>query len=176
MRIFNKFKLSLLIVLIFLSGCIVQSRQLNGLLELITEPSLDLSPNSWLVRYSDYESVVYAISTPEGILFSNSAGDQVLFDGWAVRKVQGLGLHLLNLNIDDVGSRRTLKRGNRIVSNHRCDKWAQKNNLGVVRYFQYCSDRQDYKNSILVQNNGEISVIRQIVDERYTALTLTKLK
>ena len=161
---------------IVLSGCIVQSRQLNGLLELIKDPPMDLSTNSWLVRHADYEAIVYAVSTSEGILFSNNAGDQVLFDGWALRKVRGIGLRRLDLNIYDVGNTRTFKRGNRVVSNHSCNKWEQQKNLGLVRYFQRCRDRQDYINSILVQNNGEISLIRQIVDERYTALTLTKLK
>ena len=88
MRIFTKSNLTLIAISVVLSGCIVQSRQLNGLLELIKEPPMDLSTNSWLVRYSDYESIVFAISTQEGILFSNNFGDQVLFDGWTLRMVK----------------------------------------------------------------------------------------
>ena len=176
MRIFTKSNLTLIAISVVLSGCIVQSRQLNGLLELIKEPTMDLSTNSWLVRYSDYESIVFAISTQEGILFSNNFGDQVLFDGWTLRKVQGLGRRQINMSISDKKNIRSFKRGNRTISNHRCDQWEQQKNLGVVRYTQYCSDRQGYKNSILVNENGDISVIRQIVDERYTALTLSKLE
>ena len=176
MRIFAKSNITLIAISVILSGCIVQSRQLNGLLELIKEPPMDLSTNSWLVRYSDYESIVYAISTSEGILFSNNFGDQVLFDGWTMRMVQGMGRRQIKMSISDKKNIRFFKRGNRIISSHRCDQWEQQKNLGVVRYTQYCSDKQDYKNSILVKENGDISVIRQIVDERYTALTLTKLK
>jgi hypothetical protein len=47
---------------------------------------------------------------------------------------------------------------------------------GLVSLSQSCRDRRDYSNSILVLEDGSISVIRQIVDERYSALTLTKLK
>ena len=87
-----------------------------------------------------------------------------------------MGHRQINISISDKKNIRTFKRGNRIISSHLCDQWEQQKNLGVVRYTQYCSDKQDYKNSILVKENGDISVIRQIVDERYTALTLTKLK
>lgn len=176
MSMFTKSNLTLIATLVVLSGCIVQSRQLNGLLELIKEPPMDLSKNSWLVRYSDYESIVFAISTQEGILFSNNFGDQVLFDGWTLRMVQGMGRRQINVSISDKKNIRSFKRGNRTISSHHCDQWERQKNLGVVRYTQYCSDRQGYKNSILVNENGDISAIRQIVDERYTALTLTKLK
>ena len=176
MRVFTTSNLTLITISIILSGCIVQSRQLNGLLELIKEPRMDLSTNSWLVRYSDYESIVYAVSTSEGILFSNNFGDQVLFDGWTLLSVQGMGRRQINMSISDKKNIRSFKRGNRTLSNHRCNQWEKQKNLGVVRYTQSCSDRQGYKNSILVNENGDISVIRQIVDERYTALTLSKLK
>ena len=176
MRIFAKSNLTLIAISVVLSGCVIQSRQLNGLLELIKEPPMELSTNSWLVRYSDYESIVFAISTQEGILFSNNFGDQVLFDGWTLRMVKGMGRHQINLSISDNKNIRSFKRGDRTLSNHHCNQWEQQKNLGVVRYTQYCSDRQGYKNTILVNEDGDISVIRQIVDERYTALTLTKLK
>jgi hypothetical protein len=97
MRILALKKLIPILAVILLSGCSVQSSQLSGLISLIREPSLDLSANSWLVRYSGYESVVYAVSTSEGTLFSNKAGDQVLFDGWMVRKVSGLGRRGLDI-------------------------------------------------------------------------------
>ena len=175
MKIFTGPSLTLIVISIVLSGCIVQSRQLNGLLELIKEPPVDLSTNIWLARYSDYESIVYAVSTQEGTLFSNNFGDQVLFDGWTFRKVRGMGRRQINLSILDKKTVRIFKRGNKTTSKHRCSQWRQQENSGAVRYTQYCSDKQSYENSILVQENGNISVIRQIVDERYTPLTLTKL-
>ena len=175
MKVCLNFIAIFLLTLISLSGCVIQSSQLNNIFELIKEPSLDLSENSWALRYSDYETIVYAISTSDGILFSNNSGDQVLFDGWTVRVIEGIGRRQLSLKISDNLSLRSFKRGNRLVSTHTCDGWETQKSLGAIRYLQFCNDGNGYHNSILVQNTGEISVIRQIVDERYTALTLTKL-
>ena len=169
-------KLISLMMLILVSGCSVQSSQLSSLVGLFKAPSLDLSANSWLVRYSDYESVVYAVSTSEGTLFSNKAGDKVLFDGWMVRKVSGLGRRGLDIKIDELDDVRTFKQGTRTLASHRCQEWQREMNSGMVSLSQNCGDRRDCSNSILVLEDGSISVIRQIVDERYTALTLTKLK
>ena len=179
MRILSLKKLTPLLMLILVSGCSVQSNQLSSLVSLINAPSLDLSANSWLVRYSDYESVVYAVSTSEGTLFSNKTGDKVLFDGWMVRKVSGLGRRGLDIKIDEIDEIdgvRTFKQGTRTLASHRCQEWQSDTNSGMVSLSQNCGDRLDYSNSILVLEDGSILVIRQIVDERYTALTLTKLK
>ena len=176
MRIESLKKLISLMMVILVSGCSVQSSQLSSLVSLIKEPSLDLSANSWLVRYSGYESVVYAVSTNEGTLFSNKAGDQVLFDGWTIREVSGLGRRGLDIKIDEIDDVRTFKQGIRTLASHRCQEWQRETSSGMVSLSQNCEDRRDYSNSILVLEDGSISVIRQIVDERYTALTLTKLK
>ena len=176
MRILSLKKLTPLLMLILVSGCSVQSSQLSSLISLVKAPSLDLSANSWLVRYSDYESVVYAVSTSEGTLFSNKAGDKVLFDGWMVRKVSGLGRRGWDIKIDELDGVRTFKKGARTLAGHRCQEWQRETSSGMVSLSQNCGDRLDYSNSILVLEDGSISVIRQIVDERYTALTLTKLK
>jgi hypothetical protein len=176
MRILSLKKLIPILTVILLSGCSLQSSQLSGLVGLIKKPSLDLSANSWLVRYSGYESVVYAVSTADGTLFSNKAGDQVLFDGWTIRQVRGLGRRGLDVKIDEADGVRTFKRGTRTLASHRCQEWRREVSSGMVSLSQSCGDRRDYSNSILVLEDGSISVIRQIVDERYTALTLTKLK
>ena len=164
------------LMLILVSGCSVQSSQLSSLVGLFKAPSLDLSANSWLVRYSDYESVVYAVSTSDGTLFSNKAGDKVLFDGWMVRKVSGLGRRGLDIKIDELDGVRTFKQKTRTLASRRCQEWQRETSSGLVNLSQNCGDLRDYSNSILVLEDGSISVIRLIVDERYTALTLTKLK
>ena len=164
------------LILIFLSGCAVRSTQLNTLIEWVSEPSLDLSENRWLLQYSDYESEVYAISTSEGTLFSNNQGDQVLFDGWVIRIVYGLGRKHLDIKVEDLYGARFLKGGSRIPSRHNCGHWKSERRLSMIRFSQNCIGGQAYTNSILILEDGSISLIRQIVDEIYTPITLTKLK
>ncbi|XXK45494.1 hypothetical protein ACMAY4_02890 [Porticoccaceae bacterium nBUS_17] len=167
--------LSLIACLALFSGCSVQSSQLSSLMGLFKTPDAELSLNSWSVKYANYEAIVYPVTMPKGTLFSNKAGDQVLFDGWSVRRVSGLGLRGQEYQNSDIGDERTFMRGSRTLAVHNCDKWQQKQQSGKKQFSQYCEDIRQYTNSIIVAEDGSISVIRQVVDDRYNALTLTKL-
>ena len=83
--------LSLIACLVLFSGCSVQSSQLSSLMGLFKTPDAELSLNSWSVKYANYEAIVYPVTMPQGTLFSNKAGDQVLFDGWSVRRGERFG-------------------------------------------------------------------------------------
>lgn len=175
MRLLSRLRLNLLFLVVLQSGCIIQSKQVSGLLDLIQEPSLDLSDHSWTLKYANYETLVYAISTPKGTLFSNTMGDQVLFDGWVFRKVRGMGSRQLDIDIDQIDYSRYFRRGARVISRHYCDEWKAFENDMMVKFSQDCSYRESYKNSITVNETGDISLISQIVDETYTPLRLIKL-
>ena len=167
--------LSVMMCLVMFSGCSVQSSQLSAVMGLFKTQDTDLSLNSWSVKYANYEAMVYPVSLPDGTLFSNKAGDQVFFDGWSVRRVSGLGLRGLEYQNSDVADERTFMRGNRTLAIHRCDKWEKKQQSGKKQFSQSCKDVKIYSNIILVEEDGSIGVIRQVVDDRYNALTLTKL-
>ena len=161
--------------LILLTGCSIQSSQLYAVMDLINKPPTDVPLNKWSVKYGDYEAIVYPVTLPEGTLFSNSAGDQVLFDGWTVRSVKGLGLQGPAYQNSDVAKERTFMRGNRSLAVHQCDQWQQKQQSDKKQFSQSCKGVKVYTNSILVEKDGSISIIGQIVDDRYELLLLTKL-
>ena len=167
--------LSVMACLLLFGGCSVQSSQLSTVMGLFKRPAAELSLNSWSVKYANYEAIVYPVTMPQGTLFSNKAGDQVVFDGWSVRRVSGLGLRGQEYQNSDIGDERTFVRGSRTLAVHTCDKWQQKQQSGKKQLSQYCEDVKAYSNIILVAEDGSISVIRQVVDDRYNALTLTKL-
>ena len=167
--------LSVLACLVMFSGCSVQSSQLSAVMGLFKPQDTDLSLNGWSVKYANYEAMVYPVSLPEGTLFSNKAGDQVFFDGWSVRRVSGLGLRGQEYQNRDVADERTFMRGNRTLAVHKCDQWKKKQQSGKKQFSQSCKDVKIYSNIILVEEDGSIGVIRQVVDDRYNALTLTKL-
>ena len=167
--------LSVMACLILFSGCSVQSSQLSTVMGLFETQDADLSLNGWSVKYANYEAMVYPVSLPDGTLFSNKAGDQVFFDGWSVRRVSGLGLRGQEYQNSDVADERTFMRGNRTLAVHKCDQWKKKQQSGKKQFSQSCKDVKIYSNIILVEEDGSIGVIRQVVDDRYNALTLTKL-
>ena len=167
--------LSVVACLVMFSGCSVQSSQLSAVMGFFETQDADLSLNGWSVKYANYEAMVYPVSLPEGTLFSNTAGDQVFFDGWSVRRVSGLGLRGQEYQNRDVADERTFMRGNRTLAVHKCDQWKKKQQSGKKQFSQSCKDVKIYSNIILVEEDGSIGVIRQVVDDRYNALTLTKL-
>ena len=167
--------LSVMACLVMFSGCSVQSSQLSAVMGLFETQDADLSLNGWSVKYANYEAMVYPVSLPDGTLFSNKAGDQVFFDGWSVRRVSGLGLRGQEYQNRDVADERTFMRGNRTLAIHKCDQWKKKQQSGKKQFSQSCKDVKIYSNIILVEEDGSIGVIRQVVDDRYNALTLTKL-
>jgi hypothetical protein len=162
-------------LLAILSGCVVQSSQLSALTGFFKASPIDLSKNSWSVRYGDHEAIVYAVTVPEGTLFSNEAGDQILFDGWSIRQVKGTGRRGLDYEIADSSNQRTFSRGKRRIVTHSCMAWQKQEKSGMILLSQQCGDVESYVNTILVAKDGNIAVIRQVVDDRYTAITLTKL-
>ena len=167
--------LSVMACLVMFSGCSVQSSQLSAVMGLFKPQDTDLSLNGWSVKYANYEAMVYPVSLSQGTLFSNKAGDQVFFDGWSVRRVSGLGLRGQEHQNRDVADERTFMRGNRTLAVHKCDQWKKKQQSGKKQFSQSCKDVKIYSNIILVEEDGSIGVIRQVVDDRYNALTLTKL-
>ena len=168
-----------LVLLILLSGCQyvqVQSSQLSGLVAQFSSPELDLADNSWSVRYGDYQSVVYTVTLPEGTLFSNSAGDEIFFDGWSIRKFKLMGSLRAEYVISDTATERTFSQGKRTLAAHSCLAWVRQQQSGKTQFSQPCQADIAYSNSILVAEDGSISIVRQIVDNAYNAMTLTKLK
>jgi hypothetical protein len=161
--------------LVLFAGCSVQSSQLSAVMDLINKPSTNVPLNSWSVKYGDYEAIIYPVTLPEGTLFSNSTGDQILFDGWSVRRFSGLGLNGSPVRISDATGERNFMRGNRSLALHKCDQWKHKQQFGKKQFIQSCNGAKVYSNSILVDKEGSIVVIRQIVDERYNSLILTRL-
>ena len=168
--------LVLILSVILTHGCVIQSNQLSNVLSAIRKSDSHLLQNSWIVSYKDYESIVYAVNVKEGTLFSNAAGDQILFDGWTVRKIRGLGLHRLVIEIDGADGVRTFKQGIRTIADHTCQPWERYSRYKMVNLSQSCIGKRAYTNSILTLKDGSISLIRQIVDDRYTPLTLTKVE
>ena len=77
--------------------------------------------------------------------------------------------------ISDTATERTFLQGKRTLAAHSCLAWMRQQQAGKTQFSQPCKAGTAYSNSILVAEDGSISIIRQVVDNAYNAMTLTKL-
>ena len=162
-----------LLVSTILAGCSIQSSQLNAVMGLFSKPEVPFDGNSWSVEYGDYSAAVYPVTVDGGTVFSNQRGDVILFDGWTVREVTGLG-HRLKLGITNDGASRRYLYGSRFVAQHQCDKWQSEQQSGMIRFSEFCWGQSHYTNTIQVDAEGRISLIMQNIDGSGLYLSLLK--
>ena len=162
-----------LLVSTILAGCSIQSSQLNAVMGLFNKPEVPFDSNSWSVEYGDYSAAVYPVTVDGGTVFSNQRGDVILFDGWTVREVIGLG-HRLKLGITNDGASRRYLYGSRFVAQHQCDKWQSEQQSGMIRFSEFCWGQSQYTNIIQVDAEGRISLIMQNIDGSDLYLRLRK--
>lgn len=94
-------KLSVILALLFqLSGCSFHSNQWSALSALWSEES---GPQkNWRVSWDGDVTDVYAINTPEQVIFADGEGFLLHFDGWQITSVQGILPENEALNLDVV--------------------------------------------------------------------------
>lgn len=165
----------LFLIVSVLHGCSVSSSQLTSIIETL-KPSFELQNNTWTLNYGEYRATVYAVAVKDGTLFSNEFGDQLLFDGWNLKEVTGLGIRRANWKIVDSNKKRRFFHGNRFVAEHLCGPWVSAQKFGLIRYSQDCRNITPHKNNIVVNEKGVITLIKQIVDGSESFLTLSKNK
>ena len=171
------FTVTLLCVVFMLSasGCAVRSSQFDALKAIVSGPNVNFTESRWSLTYGGYRSEVLAIATTSGTLFSNNAGDRLLFDGWIIREASGLGSKRGDWRITDVeGGRQILRRG-RKVNLPACETWQRTEQSGMIRFSQVCKGYAAHNNTILVNQAGEITLIRQSLDGSDTFATLAKI-
>jgi hypothetical protein len=171
-----KIFIAVLVMASVLQSCSIRSSQVSSLTAMYKEPLVDLKAHSWTLSFGEYSALVYAVSISEGTLFSNQFGDSLLFDGWSFREINGLGINRANWKISDGQAVRQFYRGNRLVAEHLCDPWLSTKGVGLIRFSQDCRSFMPQTNSILINDEGHITFIRQIVDGGNTFLTVSKNK
>ncbi len=161
--------------LLLVSGCTFQSNQLNALRAMWDKPSR--SEVTWLATYGNDKASVIAVNHEPFIVFVNSNDVAIAFDGWQVRSVVGFGL-TQPLKIDyEAGSprfsgRKSVEEG---VYKHRCDPWQYKATQVGGKWLQRCKADFYYDNVIVLDKEGAIVQISQVVDGSGTRVILEKL-
>jgi len=169
---------SICLSLVGLASCTVQSNQL-GLFTSAAKPQQDaLQMYRWRLEFGRYQTDLLAVTVPGETLFTNSEDDLVVFDGWMVTEVRGLGQPSVISVQGQVGERLTRKDSRRVGSQE-CEEWRLMQEGSHVIHEQYCVGIERFENRIIVDSSGSIIKIEQYLGlkelGKKTAIILTKL-
>jgi hypothetical protein len=175
---FAFFRWSICLSLVGLGSCTVQSNQL-GLFTSAVKPQQDeLEMYRWRIEFGDYQTDLLAATVPGATLFTNSEDDLVIFDGWMVTEVRGLGQTSVISVQGQIGERLTRKDSRR-VGRQACEEWRLMQEGLHVIHEQYCVGTERFENRIIVDSSGLIIKIEQYMGlnalGKKTAIILTKL-
>jgi hypothetical protein len=156
----------------------LQSKQLD-FFTAAAKPQQDaLEMYRWRLEFGRYQTDLVAVTVPGETLFTNSEDDLVVFDGWMVTEVRGLGQPSVFSVQGQVGERLTRKDSRR-VGRQECQEWRLMQEGSHVIHKQYCVGIERYENRIIVDSSGSIIKIEQYLGlnvlGKKTAITLTML-
>ena len=167
-----------LLVIVALGGCQyigVKSTQISGIKNLFFPTEIDVQVAQWTLRFGGYSVEVTPVTVDSGIAFVNN-NDVINFDGWMITKVSGLESFTPAWEIAvEEGARRFTVNGY-LAATHQCHPWVEINTDGGLRYEQRCFASRSYTNSILVDNLGQVTDIKQVVDSTLKLMHLRLIK
>lgn len=165
-----------------LAGCNItlQSTQYNFVKSLL-QPAESLPEKNWTFRRAGREYPVYAINHGSGTFFVNEKGLVVSFDGWQITELtmpgsQGRKAVVVNKVVSDDGAV-TLQfkgEGGRELASHACAAWERSvRDENSVEWLQQClSDSGKYLNSIALNEAGQLTALRFVVDPKEPAMVV----
>ena len=160
-------------VFLFTAGCTFQSNQMDLIVGFLDrEPESDYR---WQASISNQNWTLTAISKDNLMIFMNDHGDALAFDGWTIRSLIGFGFGPSPLTITKDEKHRVFKSESS-VSRHICGSWSKKElDNRMIQLFQTCEDVDVYKHLILLNEEGSIVLIDQVVTGEGYRIQLNKL-
>ena len=163
---------------LWVASCTVQSNQLSLLASLAKQKQDSLASYRWRVEFGRYEAIVFAVTTPEGTLFVNYDDDKILFDGWMITEVQGLGQSSV-ISVQGLTGERLLRKDSSRVGSQKCEKYRLLQDSNSSMHAQYCFDSERHRNQITLDTSGAITKIEQYLGlkelNEWPSIVLTRL-
>jgi len=155
----------LALAMVSTSSCTIQSSQFETIARLLSPKVDTMVDYRWQLDVLGVSYPLYAVALESGILFTNSSGIVVKFDGWVLREFVGIAVEGAEIGLQDYGSARVVK--SRYDSKElQCDVWRQAvDGTGLLRgYTQHCSSAlgEAYVSAITLSETGAIASIEQI--------------
>jgi hypothetical protein len=155
-----------------LGGCAVQSSQLSALKNIFFSEPNNFTETSWDVQFGGYAANLQPVSVDGGTVFVSSKQDAISFDGWKITKISGLNSFDPPWYIEDLGAERFFRVNDQVIATHQCEQWLRQNIETGIKFEQRCSAINVYKNTILIDNQGQITSIEQVVDSSLMVMRL----
>ena len=160
-------------VVLLLSGCTFQSNQMDLILDFLNREQE--SDYRWQATVSNKTWILTAISTENLLIFMNDHGDALAFDGWTIRSLVGFGFGPSPLTITKEEKNRVFKSESSVLQ-HSCGLWSKNEfDNGMSQLIQMCEGVNDYNNFILLDKDGSIVRIDQVVTGDGYRIQLDKL-
>lgn len=125
------------------------------------------SSATWLASVGEHGAVVNPYVSNNLIVFANTDGDAIAFDGWTVRSVVGFGFEEPLSISGKSGSRYFTFGGEQTLAN--CDQWV----LTGLSWRQVCSNGPG---EILIDDAGHIQRITMAIGDGSDMVTLQVVK
>ena len=153
---------------VMLSSCTFSVPQAESALRWVKSLSQDQEDDPkkapiWLASVGESGAVLKPYTAGEFIVFANTDGDAITFDGWIVRSITGFGLKV-PLSVSGKDGRRSFVSGQSVFE-LRCGSWVWRQPSWEQRCSQGTSE-------ILLDENGNIQKISMSLGEKLGFVTL----
>jgi hypothetical protein len=155
------------------SGCTFSAPQFESAIALAQSVIASNDPKSagetatWFASVDGTGAVLNPYVSNDLIVFANTDGDAIAFDGWTIRSVVGFGL-AVPLSISGKDGKRTFSDGSRTTSTE-CDLW----HLNGLTWSQICANGEG---QIVLNQDGDIELILMSLGESLGIVTLKVAK
>ena len=155
------------------SACTFSAPQFESAIVLAQGIIASDDPNStdqlpkWFASVAGTGAVLSPYLSNDLIVFANTYGDAIAFDGWTIRSVVGFGLNE-SLSISGKDGIRTFAFGGQKVES-RCDEW----DLVDLTWSQICSNGPG---EIVLDEEGNIQKITMAIGDGSVIVTLRVAK
>ena len=165
-----------IVISLFTTACTIKVPQVAALQKSVQQPIQNIDEFAWSLQYEDYQTEVYAVSTDEGTMFASYDNDSLLFDGYAIKRIDGLAnenapLFFENTSRVDASGKGFVDAVGRTTSLQCLAKTATG---AVARQLCVSKDGTEWVFELAFDANGTLSTIKQTVNNSGSVVILKK--